>query len=124
MIRDVCFASYLMLLRKDGRIARRRRWLKELPGLGQLKEQAYPFVQTALLNLPTVFPTRQSGFRYTQALGQFFLRQTEFLAVLADFLRRQQTGLAAECLNDLLVGLRIEDDFAAISLSCAPGSKR
>ena len=68
-----------------------------------------------MLNLRPGFPARDGRFAHAQQVRELLLRQGQFLAALANLLRRQQSGRAAEGGADLLIGLVVDAERLAVA---------
>jgi hypothetical protein len=61
------------------------------------------------------FPARDRRFAHAQQVRELHLRQPQFLAALANLLRRQESGRAAESGADLLIGLVVDAERLAVA---------
>jgi len=77
--------------------------------------EAEKTVHGALLNSRPGFPARDGRFAHAQQVRELLLRQGRFLAALANLVRRQQSGRAAESGADLLIGLVVAAGRLAVA---------
>jgi hypothetical protein len=93
---------------------RRVRHAQEATEVLDTKKTAQEFVHATLLHLSTRLPSREGGIGNLEQMGQFFLRETQGLALTANFRWKQQPGFNPKRIKKAVVRLVVEHERAAV----------